>query len=159
MDTSLQNITDVFKLPICYNNNRKLSKTIIDDLELNETYDTSANSINSFFYNLKSANKLSSVVSKEMTKYYTTDLHFLKDMQKILKTYKWNQQDNKDANYSEILSVWNEIKNNISFKEKYHYVEWKSLEFLNNSEYFLEFISIYNLLSPVISFITPLIIE
>ena len=158
MDTSLQNITDVFKLPICYNNNRKLSKTIIDDLELNETYDTSANSINSFFYNLNSANKLSSVVSKEMTKYYTTDLHFLKDMQKILKTYKWNQQDNKDTNYSEILSVWNEIKNNISFKEKYHYVEWKSLEFLNNSEYFLEFISIYNLLSPVISFITPLII-
>jgi hypothetical protein len=158
MDTSLQNITDVFKLPICYNNNRKLSKTIIDDLELNETYDTSANSINSFFYNLNSGNKLSSVVSKEMTKYYTTDLHFLKDMQKILKTYKWNQQDNKDTNYSEILSVWNEIKNNISFKEKYHYVEWKSLEFLNNSEYFLEFISIYNLLSPVISFITPLII-
>ena len=158
MDTSLQNITDVFKLPICYNNNRKLSKTIIDDLELNETYDTSANSINSFFYNLNSDNKLSYVVSKEMTKYYTTDLHFLKDMQKILKTYKWNQQDNKDTNYSEILSVWNEIKNNISFKEKYHYVEWKSLEFLNNSEYFLEFISIYNLLSPVISFITPLII-
>lgn len=158
MDTSLQNITDVFKLPICYNNNRKLSKTITDDLEMNETYDTSANSINSFFYNLNSANKLSSVVSKEMTKYYTTDLHFLKDMQKILKTYKWNQQDNKDTNYSEILSVWNEIKNNISFKEKYHYVEWKSLEFLNNSEYFLEFISIYNLLSPVISFITPLII-
>ena len=158
MDTSLQNITDVFKLPICYNNNRKLSKTIIDDLELNETYDTSANSINRFFYNLNSDNKLSSVVSKEMTKYYTTDLHFLKDMQKILKTYKWNQQDNKDTNYSEILSVWNEIKNNISFKEKYHYVEWKSLEFLNNSEYFLEFISIYNLLSPVISFITPLII-
>ena len=158
MDTSLQNITDVFKLPICYNNNRKLSKTIIDDLELNETYDTSANSINSFFYNLNSDNKLSYVVSKEMTKYYTTDLHFLKDMQKILKTYKWNQQDNKDTNYSEILSVWNEIKNNISFKEKYHYVEWKSLEFLNTSEYFLEFISIYNLLSPVISFITPLII-
>ena len=158
MDTSLQNITDVFKLPICYNNNRKLSKTIIDDLELNETYDTSANSIINFFYNLNSDNKLSSVVSKEMTKYYTTDLHFLKDMQKILKTYKWNQQDNKDTNYSEILSVWNEIKNNISFKEKYHYVEWKSLEFLNNSEYFLEFISIYNLLSPVISFITPLII-
>ena len=44
------------------------------------------------------------------------------------------------------------------FKEKYYYVDWEMLEFLNKSEAFLQFLSIYNLFSPILTLIMPIFI-
>lgn len=155
---TLQEINNVFKLPIFYNNNkRQLNSTIISDLEMTNTHDSSCNPINSLFFNINSENNLSTIISNEFPKYYTTDIQYLTDMQHLLKTYT-NINKHTDLNYAKIMNVWNEIKGNNSFKEKYHYVDWSQLEFLNNSEHFLQIMSIYNLLSPAISFITPVII-
>jgi energy-coupling factor transporter ATP-binding protein EcfA2 len=90
-----------------------------------------------------------------MTEYYTTDINFLKDTQKLLQTYEPPQ---KKVEYSGIMKAWNEIKNDTSFKDKYYYLDWQMLEFMNKSDQFLQIMSIYNLASPLISFFIPIII-
>ena len=158
---NFKEITNVFKLPIFYNNDkRELNPTIINDLEMIQPYDLSSNSINSLFFNTDVQNKFSHQISTEMSKYYTTDINYLKDMQQLLHTYKRvnNPTSINENNYATIIDIWNDIKVDTGFKEKYHFVDWSQLEFLNNSEYFLQIMSVYNLLSPVVSFITPIII-
>ena len=157
---TLQEVNNVFKIPIFYNSKkRELNKTIINDLEMTKTYDASCNPINSFIFNTKPDNQFSAIISNECAKYYTTDTNYLTDMQQLLKTYKNIHKDkHNDIHYKNIIEIWNELKGNNGFKEKYHYVDWARLEFLNSSEIFLQVMSMYNLLSPAISFITPVII-
>jgi DNA mismatch repair ATPase MutS len=60
-------------------------------------------------------------------------------------------------NYAKITEIWNEIKADTGFKDKYYYIDWPSFDFLNKSEQFLQFTSMYNLASPIISFFIPII--
>jgi hypothetical protein len=153
-------INEFFKLPIYYNDKKiKLKNNIIDDLELVKTVDSSGcNPIYNYFFN--SDNELSQKLITQMSQYYTTDISFLNETQQLLKTYK--KMDNKYVNYSpnytNILEIWDEIKAETDFKEKYYYVDWEILTFLNKSEHFLQFMSLYNLASPVISLFVPIII-
>ena len=92
-----------------------------------------------------------------MKTYYTNDVAFLKDNQTLLTSYKKNR--NKDnSNYENIIEVWDEIKNDTNFKEKYYYLDWSFCESLNKSEHFLQFMSLYNLTSPVLSLLIPIFI-
>ena len=59
---------------------------------------------------------------------------------------------------SSIIDIWDEIKNDNGFKEKYHYIDWPMWEHLNKSDYFLQIMSVYNLAAPVISLCVPFII-
>ena len=61
-------------------------------------------------------------------------------------------------NYKNIVEIWNELKIDNGFKDRYLFVEWDIIEFLNRSQWFLQFISIYNLMSPLISLLIPIII-
>ena len=147
-----------FKLPIYYNEQKNLLKeNIITDLELVESIDSSSNSIYSYLFD--DLNTFSKKSIEQVTQYYTTDVDFLKDNQTLIKTYKKIPiNDDEDCKYSSIIELWSEIKNDTSFKEKYYYLDWAMLEFLNKSENFLQWMSIYNIASPVISFFIPIII-
>ena len=152
-------INDHFKLPIYYNKDKvELNKNIITDLELISTIDQSSNSIYSYYFN--NDNDLSKKVTEQVSQYYTTDKLFLKDTQLLLKEYKKRHQKYTDEvkNYKNILDIWNELKIETGFKEKYYYVDWNMLEFLNKSEHFLQFMSIYNLCSPILSLLMPIFI-
>jgi hypothetical protein len=70
--------------------------------------------------------------------------------------YKANKANN--VNYESIINLWNEIKEDTGFKEKYYFIDWPMWEFLNKSETFLQCMSIYNMASPVISLLLPIII-
>ena len=83
---------------------------------------------------------------------------FLKDSQELLKKYKKTPDKYIKPNYETIIDIWNEIKNDTGFKEKYYYIDWTMWEFLNKSEHFLQFMSIYNMASPIISLFIPIII-
>lgn len=156
----IKETNEAFKLPIYYNDKKvKLNQTIIDNLELVQTVDMSGgNPIYSYFFN--SNNELSQNLISQMSQYYTTDINFLKETQQLLKEYK--KIDNKyieySPNYKNILGIWDEIKLENDFKEKYYYVDWDILEFLNKSEQFLQCMSLYNLASPIISLFVPIII-
>jgi hypothetical protein len=60
--------------------------------------------------------------------------------------------------YTNIMRIWDEIKNDTGFKEKYHYIDWPTWEYLNKSEVFLQIMSMYNLASPVLSLLVPVVI-
>jgi hypothetical protein len=156
---------DHFKMPIYYNEQKvSLKENIITDLELINSIDSSSNPIYSYVFD--NSNTFSKKCIEQVTQYYTTDVDFLKDTQQLIKTYKKTQENDNSNNtnnsisnkYTNISEIWNEIKNDTSFKEKYYYLDWPMLEFLNKSEVFLQWISIYNIASPVISFFIPIII-
>jgi hypothetical protein len=172
--SKVNEINEYFKLPIYYNKNKiVLNENIIFDLELVETVDNSNNSIYKYLFDLNDNtsknetennnkcynNQLSNTLIKQVSNYYTTDIDFLKDNQKLLKSFHNNANYSKYVpNYNKIVDIWNEIKNDTGFKERYYYIDWPIWEFLNKSQYFLQFMSIYNMASPVISLFVPIII-
>jgi hypothetical protein len=151
---------DHFKIPIYYNEQKvSLNQNIITDLELIKSIDPDSNPIYSYLFD--NSNTFSTKCTEQITQNYTTDVLFLKDNQQLIKTYKKiPQQKSEDTlpKYTSISKLWNEIKNDLSFKEKYYYLDWPMLEFLNKSENFLQWMSIYNIASPIISFFIPIII-
>ena len=159
--TIIDNINEHFKMPIYYNKNKyELKKNIVSDLELISTVDPSCDSIYSFCFN--NDNDVSLAINNQIANYYTNDTSFLKDNQKLIKEYKPLQKEKKyteySANYKNVIDIWNELKIESGFKEKYYYIDWDILEFLNRSELFLQFMSLYNLLSPLFSLMVPIII-
>lgn len=147
-----------FKLPIYYNSSKvKLKDNIINDLELVKTIDPSGTPMYNFLFN--NDNDFSKKLNEQTTQYYTTDTIFLKDNQSLIKNYKSlpYKYTAISENYSKIIELWNEIKNDTGFKDKYYYIDWPMWEFLNKSEQFLQFTSIYSLASPIISFFIPII--
>lgn len=155
----VDNINEHFKIPIYYNNSRvELKKNIINDLELITTNEESCEPIYSFCFN--NDNDVSYKINEQITKYYTTDVDFLRDNQTLLKSYvaPKSRYTNLSPNYSNILDIWGELKIDAGFKEKYYYLDWEMIEFLNTSEIFLQIMSIYNLLSPLFSLMVPIVI-
>jgi hypothetical protein len=157
---TISEMNDYFKVPIFYNDKKvKIKQNIANDLELVQTIDASGcQPIYNYFFN--NDNDLSNKLIEQVSEYYTTDVTFITDNQELLKEYK--KIDKKyteySPNYTNILEIWNEIKCETDFKEKYYYVDWPMLEFLNKSEHFLQFMSLYNLASPVISLLIPVLI-
>ena len=160
MISNIEKVNEYFKIPICFNENKmELNKNVIDDLELIKTVDPSSNSIYSFAF--KPSTNIGKKVLEQFPQYYTTDIEFLKDTQSLLKNYKKMDlkcDDNKSQLLTDVMEVWDDIKNDTGFKEKYQFVDWPMWEFLNHSESFLQVMSIYNLASPVISLFVPFII-
>jgi hypothetical protein len=152
-------VNEHFKVPIYYNNDKvELKANVIADLELVKTHDASCNSIYTFCFN--NENNISTKLNEQLVKYYTTDVLFLKDNQKLIKEYvpPETRYTGISSNYKTIVDIWNELKLEAGFREKYYYIEWEAGEFLNRSEAFLQFISIYNLFSPIFSLFVPVII-
>ena len=160
MLSNKEKINDIFKLPIYYDKDKqKLNQTIIKDLELNETYDTSGTPIYNHIFNTKTI--FGKKVLKQYPELYTTNINYLKDTQKLLKKYssEENLDDYKEL-YQEIIDLWDDIKNDTNFKDKYHYLEWNLsfCESLNTNSEFLQVLSMYNLSSPVISLLMPIFV-
>lgn len=155
-NTPIEDINDHFKLPIFYNDHKiVLNKNIVDDLELIKTIDMSSASV--YHHLLNTSNELSNTIAEQMSIYYTNDTSFLKDTQLLLQEYK-PIVDPHNTNYSNITEIWKEIKGDTGFKEKYQYIDWTMFEFLNKSDLFLQIMSVYNLISPIISFCLPIFI-
>ena len=153
------NINEYFKTPIYYNDDKcELKQNIIADLELIYTVDETCEPIYSYCFN--NDNDVSKKITEQITKYYTTDVKFLQDSQQFIKSYAplENKYTSISPNYNKIIDIWNELKIDNGFKEKYYYIDWELFEFLNKSAIFLQFMSIYNLFSPIFSLMVPIII-
>ena len=151
--TKSEEINSQFKLPILYNSGKKeINSNIIADIELVKTLDDVENSIYEHIFNPTTNN--GKMILSEFAKYYTTDLNYLKDTQKLLKTYI-PKMINGDAKMNEI---WYEIKGETSFCEKYLYIDWEFAKFLNNNEGFMQIMGFYNIMSPVLTLLMPIFI-
>ncbi len=155
LDHSLDNIKNNFKLPIEYaKNTNELNPTIVADLELVKTIEETETPIyNNVF---QPTNSFGKKMMEYIPNYYTTNIKYLKDTQTLLKKYnhtphiKFNTSD-----HEEFLGHWNEVKGETSFCEKYMYMEWDYVKFLNKDNKFLQIMCMYTLASPLISFLLP----
>jgi len=139
---------DIFHLPIEYISNNEINKTIINELELNND----KQSLYSLIFNTD--NEISKLNIDKWCKYYTTNKKFLKDSQKIINN---NVQYNIDIS-DDILDICNDLNNEKSFNQKYNYVNYSLLDFINNNSKFLQLLTVYDICSPIISLTIPILI-
>ena len=143
-------VVEPFRLPIQYVNHSNLNETILNDLEMNHE-----KSIYEHLF-LNNYNIPKSILINEWTKYYTNDVSFLKDTQKIIK--KFNKNCNSNYSFQDFMNKYLEFKQETSFIDKYQYVGFDILKPLNYSPLFLHCLSLYNLGSPILSLLSPLFV-
>ena len=144
--------TNHFKLPIEYLEKKsELEQHTISDLELlsNEQNDSL------YKYVVKPTTPFGEETIHMWSKYYTPDTTFLKESQQLLKKKIAASEITKESQES-VIDIWKEIKNETGFAEKYNYIEYERLSFLNKSAKFLQCLSIYNMASPLFSLIMPI---
>lgn len=163
-------IRKTFLLPIFLADDvQTLDDDIVNDLELVRTVDSSEVPVLSRMFNYVRDTEdddakvssdtltLGEVMQSEMAKYYTSNTRFINDTQLILQN--WRGVENRSHRISkDALTLWNELRHDKSFKEKYIYLDWESLLFLNTNQTALQVLSMYNLISPVLALLVPCII-
>lgn len=150
-----EKINENFTLPIEFNDKKhQIYENLKNDLELIKSNEN--NKSNDSFYK-KILNPQTIVGEKIMEKwsnYYTSDEQFLKDNQKL---YSNTFNINCDS-CNELWKSWKTIKNDNNFYDKYIYLPWDKVKFLNQSSIFLFIFSVYSLLSPLLNILAPFII-
>ena len=143
-----------FKLPIEYTNKkRSLDKNIITDLELIETDDHK--SLYEYVFNPTST--FGHETMKLWPKYFSYDKAFLKDNQKLLKNFKVISCK-YECDCDDILTICDDINNEEEFLDKYQYIELPWFKKYNDNESILLALSLYNMSSPIIALLTPIIL-
>ena len=150
-----------FKLPISYvTNTYNVDTNVINDLELLNRETSLYNKV------LNPSTEMGRHTIDVWASKYSTNTSFLKDTQSLIEkkmpklkdTYEkelivWKKMMNKDDNSSADTSSTDESS---GFHEKYNYVEWSYLRHLNNNAICMQWLSIYNMLSPVLTLIMPI---
>lgn len=169
-------MTTTFKHPISYTDPEKLHElpaSIIDDLEMINPKDAvNSTDVKGLYHYVFSP---TSVYGTEhlpiWSKYYTTDIEYLKHTQTLLEMFDNELLERCIAQntahttsveaFAAMKDTWKEFRGTgkiTDFKEKFSYVETPFLSKLNGSSSFLQFLSLYNISSPVIALLTPLIV-
>ena len=149
-----------FELPIFYlENKEKLDSNIIDDLELLELNEESEERKCLLETVIQPKSKIGIENLNKLCEYYTNNKLFLKQTQKIVKSWKPDDKlELKQKQYDDFYELWKNIKGDENFTDRYYYVDVNFFKFLNHSAPFLQLLSIYNLVSPILSLILPIIL-
>ena len=142
-----------FKLPIMYVPVDKLhilSSLVSSDLELVDTM---------YIHALKPTHLFGTNLIPEWNRQFTTHAPFLEDSQQVLRNMPLYLQrmSDKCANCDRVVEIWKDTKQDISFLEKYSYVDLDTIKHLNESSSFLQAMAVINMTSPIFSFIIPLV--
>ena len=153
-----------FQLPIEYIKNKtKIDNHICSDLELYKTTTESEPDdsdklqeetipiYNSVF--LPSSN-FSKKVIPLWSRYFTSDVSFLLDTQNLLKQ---KHGDAQATDYTGIENIWSEITTETGFHDKYQYIDWPLFKWVNYNTPVLQLVSMYNLVSPLLSLALPIL--
>ena len=151
----IKEINKNFLLPIEFDKNkREIFNNLYEDLELLKQADSKKSVYELTF---QPTSNIGRELLEKWSKYYTTNTRFLKDSQKLYKTVNTNNFVTLPI-IEECWQKWATIKNMDNFIEKFQYIEWDKLEFLNKSELFLAVLTFYQTVSPILSLLAPLIL-
>jgi len=161
---SLDNINDVFQIPITFNKNvKKLNQIVVNDLELIKPIEKDQSPIYDIIFN--PSNKAANHIIEQFANNYTVDTEYLKDTQNLLQSLHsvdlntiHNKYNFDHFELNNVFSLWEEIKGETGFKEKYLYIDWEFAKDLNNNSAFLQLMSCYNIASPLLSLCLPILI-
>jgi energy-coupling factor transporter ATP-binding protein EcfA2 len=91
-------------------------------------------------------------------KQFTTSVPHLQDTQRFIASVsKDKDKEDHGTDYDKVEAIWTRIKTDASFRDKFNYIDYAPLDALNRSPTFLQCYSMYNLFSPVLSFLMPVI--
>ena len=163
-----------FKLPMQYLPDDQLcaiDKSVLDDLELIEcTKQTNNGNSNGAESNTNTKpmyvhmfQPQSAFAKRHLgmwAKQFTTSVPHLQDTQRFIAAISKNHTQDpttNDSDHDRIEAIWTRIKTDASFHDKFNYIDYAPLDMLNRSPTFLQCYSMYNLFSPVLSFLMPVI--
>lgn len=158
-------VKSTFKLPITYldhNDIYSLKSHVSHDLEmLNSPIEPDTSTAPIYVSLFRPTHEFALDLLPEWNNQYTTNTRFLTDTQDIISEIPNYISNISKIQYvvacDELKTVWKNVKDDPYFIEKYHYLDWDSLKHLNDSSIFLQGLSIIHILSPVISFILPIL--
>jgi hypothetical protein len=148
-----------FKLPIEYLNSSDifaLSPIVSSDLELVVT--KSERSM--YEYLFQPTHTFGKLLVPSWGKTYTTNTIFLNDTRHIVENFdKYNEcvKTENPVDCKRMFEVWDAVKQDTSFQERYGYMEWEMLKQFNRSPPFLQLLSFMNVLSPAASLLLPFV--
>ena len=149
----------VFNLPIHYLEDKySLSDSIKADLELVHTKKDDKTTLSLYNHVLNPTTTFSTNLINQWGEYYTDNKNFIRDTQFLLKDFKHISPDKSYKDIQEIENIYKDIDNETGFYEKYKYVSSPFLKGLNNNGCFLQLFTIYNLASPILSMLIPVIL-
>ena len=90
-------------------------------------------------------------------KQFTTSVPFLQDTQRFIASVSKTQSQTCQTDHDQIETIWTRIKTDAGFHDKFNYIDYAPLDMLNRSPTFLQCYSMYNLFSPVLSFLMPVL--
>ena len=153
----------IFKLPISYLPKEKvfsLNPVVSNDLELMVT-ENNEEKRGMYDYLFHPQHQFALDIIPLWNTQFTTDSIFLTESQKIvqdLSIYKGAMETNKYIiSHESLMEIWTATRQDNRFLDKYNYIEWDMLKHLNENTLFLQSISLANMISPIISFIIPII--
>ena len=140
-----------FQLPIEYcPYKKKIFNNLYTDLEL-----LKGERKGMYNYLFCPKTSLGEKILDKWSRYYTSNKQFLKDSQQFYDSLGDETIDKK--NTEEMWDIWDKIKNEDNFLEKYQYVEWDRIKWLNEYVPFLSILSLYNLVSPLFNLLLPIV--
>ena len=171
VETVAQAPPSVFKLPISYlaNDDRHaLAKPIVDDLELIEAKDDAATKP---LYARVTGLSDDSVFGKQFlhlwSETFTSNVDYLRNTQQLIANLRQQQPPETKNNPAEtsdtqIETFWKSMKTDrVGFKDKFGYIDappFPIIEKLNTIPSVLQVLSIYNVSSPLISLLMPVLL-
>ena len=154
-----------FKLPLEYLDKKyihPLSPTVLQDLELVKPQNAGSRPIYDIVFKPKH-----DFAKKMITKWsskFTSHIPFLEESQKVIieqgiyiKKMSQRGEDSYQFNHEKISDVWASIKEDSNFLERYSFMEFEFLKHFNESTSFLQILSFINIVSPIATFLIPII--
>ena len=149
-----------FLLPIETVSHNIIDDSVIKDLEVVESKstseDTSTHSLFDAIY--KPEHPVDELVKERIMSAYTTDIPFLTQTSKFIKVSRGRQNTVERDVLTRAYDAVKEISDEQDFHSKYQYIEIGLFKSLNHSPQFMQMLSFYNMLSPLITLLTPVII-
>jgi hypothetical protein len=151
-----------FKLPIDYldkNTVHPLSQIVNSDLELTTTQERSgAKSI--YEYLFVPTHKFGYDLMSGWGENFTNDVAYLTETKGVvsdMELYKQRMSEAPDYHLDPdaLLNIWTGLKDDAEFLSKYSYMEWEMLMQFNESDSFLQILSVMNIASPMVSLLLP----
>ena len=150
-----------FKLPISYLDKSKLhslSDVVSSDLELIPSTNSSQPDKSMYSYLFKPSHPFSQLLIPNWEKQYTSDIDFLENTKTIINRFnKVREHCNYKLDCHRIFDIWDTVKQDKTFLERYSYIDWDVIREFNHSPTFLQFMSVVNISSPLISLIIPFV--
>lgn len=154
----------VFQLPIHYLDASAihcLEPHVVEDLELDVGRGEEQNVTSKLASSTNPQTQFLKRYIDQSKHVYTTDVEYLSQTQSVLQCIRNTQPANPPVttndNCNQYIQLWGDLKNTAGFMGKYGYMEFASLGYLNENAEFMQALATMNFLSPLTSFIIPIL--